>query len=68
MEGVLGNDLKTINIQEKARKQNYLFLIAKIFFTLGAIGWFVSTIHFGELIEKLTDINWAVVGLSFLVF
>ncbi|MDY6855964.1 MAG: hypothetical protein SWO11_14910 [Thermodesulfobacteriota bacterium] len=55
-------------MQEKAKKQNYLFLIAKIFFTLGAIGWFVLTIHFNELIEKVTDINWIVVWVSFLVF
>ena len=63
----MGNDPKTMNIQEKARKK-YLFLIAKICFTLGAIGWFVWTIHFGELVEKLTGINWTVVGLSFLIF
>ncbi len=64
----MGNDPKTMNMQEKSRKQNYLFLIVKIFFTLGAISWFVSTIQLDELIEKLTNINWIVVGFSFLVF
>ncbi len=57
----------SINIPGKSRS-NIFWLFIKIFFSLGAIGWFASTVKWNDVLDKFSQINFLLLIIAFLVY
>jgi len=47
---------------------NLFWIFIKIFFSLGAIGWFASTVKWSDVIDKFSQINFLLLVIAFLVY